>query len=498
MGTVLRISAFVLAGLVLLAAIVWIGLFHTPAGKSFLRDQVLIYADQFAAERYNSDIAISDLSGDLPGRITLSDVLLRDEEGVWLRVDYLELDWSPWSLIARKIIVQDLIIRNAELSRLPPLPEREEPPAESRSVAEYLNMDLPWIEIANVTVESFSTDEGILGEARTFFVNGSLSTANGIVRSDIGLNTAAETDDITSVIALDGETLTVDISVTSSEAGLVTWALNEEEPLSFSLRGEGPVGSLEGVMQFNSLSYGTADIDLLADLTRQNRFQVDGSYSPGAALPQPVQQAAGDGFEFSVLAEKSDGGYNLTTEKFSGYFGLLSGTVGDLPLSMPIEGADFDLILRLSQDYAADRQISLLAGENRLAGSLSYVDDSLQMQGQLDTPVGSVNIAQLQQGPESGLDATLSASVERSPVDQALARDILRDGGLVFANPDRADAGGDTAWFTLEKNRFFKAFDQTRANLPECYLVLDIAQDQGEFIPPPRGRSCRRRGFPQP
>ena len=102
-------------------------------------------------------VSIGDIEGALSSTAVISNITISDEEGPWLRLDRVELDWSRTALLRRRLQVNALEIGTVEYLR----PAETRP--EEREAAESGPL-FPELPLA-VRVDAFRLHELIVGEA---------------------------------------------------------------------------------------------------------------------------------------------------------------------------------------------------------------------------------------------------------------------------------------------------------------------------------------------
>ncbi len=425
MPRTLRISASLVIGFVLFASIAWVLLFNTEPGKTFLKQQILNSIQQMAEASSGSDVSIGRLDGNFPGQVTLTELSASADGVVWLEVEKIDLEWSPWAfLFQRRVVVSSLAVTGADLLALPARANS----SSNKNVGFALPAELPWIEAKNMSIARFRVADGILGTNREYSFNGSFSTASNRVRSIITAASDDGNDNLSIVIATNRRELSVDVLVRSTETGSLAWILKEEKPLAFMVTGAGPLKNWSGEVVAQGGSYGDLDLRIEGNVGRQSDFSVYGQVTPGERLSPELRQATGEVLDLALSVRQQGDRYDLNIEKMAGYFGSLSGAVAGLQAPSKVEDVNLDLALTLSQPYASARKIPLFAGESEIAGTLSYKNQTITGSGKIETPVASIRIADMKHSKTDGLLADVEVSVETSPIRQKNVSALLKNG----------------------------------------------------------------------
>lgn len=432
MKLLLKITLGLVGFIVLLLVVGWILLFQTSFGKSFLQQQAMDRAVGFARNLYDSEIELGALRGSLPGEIILQDFSASHEGEVWFQVEELNVNWSPFALLQQKVIVQSLTVTNAELFMPPPAVERE-PAATENENRPVLSLDLPWIEIRKININRFGVSEVLLGAQRDITLTGNVSTAGGTIRSDLEAGTLRQTDDLRALIELADDILTVDLSVEAAPEGIVSWLLDEDKPVAFSLNGTGPAQDWTGDLALDSETFGSAAASVAIDLAAASSFRIDGTYRPGAILPAALAQALGEEAQLDVTVSEQDDQYTVQVTDLSGAFGQISGIVQGLASAAEQAAIEAALTLDLAGGYADTLQLRPFAGQSTLNGTFSYLDGVLGADATIATPIARAVVDDFTRQADGEIQTVLQLSVQESPINQPTLTELLKNGGNVSA-----------------------------------------------------------------
>ena len=219
-------------------------------GKSFLEGW--LETNLSAAGR---EVRVTGFAGALSSQATLDELTISDDDGVWLTLREVQLDWTRTALLAGRLEVDHLQAEEIELAR-PPLPGEDVPQA---TASRFSLPELPVsIEIGKVEAKRLILGEPVLGVAAVMALEGAAQLSEGAGQARLSV---ARIDGGDGALSLAGsyanETrmLDLDLSLTEGPGGIVTTltGLAEGAPLSLTIAGSGPI---EGF---------TADIDLKTD-----------------------------------------------------------------------------------------------------------------------------------------------------------------------------------------------------------------------------------------
>lgn len=303
-GLVATLTAIVAVVMGLLVAVVGGGLLlvQTDFGRRTLASTL---EDMLSAP--GAEIAIGEIGLGMPARLAVSDVVMRDEEGIWLTIDRAVLDWRPWALLRGRVHVDDIRASGIDLLRLPPAAEEPEEPAQPFEVPSLpVDVRVDSIAIADVTL-----GEGVVGERMTLDMTGQLSApAEQAFRTGLRI---ARTDQPGLVARLDAtldpvtDVLSVDADVTEPEGGLIARlaGLQPYPPVALTLEGEGPLSDWEG--RLTATAGELASIEALIGIARTETLalSVSGIAEVAALLDPPLRTIVEDALHFDVLVTET-------------------------------------------------------------------------------------------------------------------------------------------------------------------------------------------------
>ena len=201
------------------------------------------------------DRVIGAVQGVLSSDATISDIVLSDREGPWLKVDKAKIVWSRLALLSRRLEVDQLTIGHMQVLRRP-LPSETPPPAEAGPPQPILP-ELP----VKVIVKQFAIDELALGEpvagvAARLALNGKAMLGPPSEGLDLSVN-ARRLDaggELKAILAYVPQTDRLTVSVNSAEpaGGIFAHLANLPglPPAKFSLEGAGPLDNFDAKLDF--------------------------------------------------------------------------------------------------------------------------------------------------------------------------------------------------------------------------------------------------------
>jgi translocation and assembly module TamB len=192
-------------------------------------------------------VSIDGFAGALSSRARFDRMTIADDQGVWLTLEEVELDWNRSALLRGRLEVQALTAKRLSVPRLPVAQEETLPDPEAKPFTFPAIPDLPVaIDVADFSVEEINLGAPILGEAATLTVQATALLNDDTATVDI---LAARTDgkkgEFKITADLDRNDSLLDMAVTLSEEakGIIsrTLKLPDEPSVDLVIAGQGPL-----------------------------------------------------------------------------------------------------------------------------------------------------------------------------------------------------------------------------------------------------------------
>ncbi len=249
-----RVLRYVGVGLVLIllvAALASMGLgAKTRAGKSMLADYV-----SRAASSENMKLDIGAIEEPLSAHPMLRDITLADKDGVWLKIDRVEMDWSRLPLASLRIDIDRVAVGRVDVLRRP-IPAPEEPakaeakpaPASAKKAGGDVAPDLPVrFRLGAFQLDTLALAAPVLGEPATLSLTGSAeagASRNGAKATFSAQRTDAPGSiDLEAAISPSPNRVSLTLSAREPAGGVVARLaqLPGLPPVDVALDGEGPL-----------------------------------------------------------------------------------------------------------------------------------------------------------------------------------------------------------------------------------------------------------------
>jgi translocation and assembly module TamB len=238
-----------LAALILALLVLW------PPARAAEQDKgVLANLLSKALSSDTTSVSIGAVDGVLSSDASISDIVLSDRDGPWLKVDKVRLVWSRLALLSRRLEVNQLTIGHMQFLRRPPPSEKPPPPD---SGPRSLLPELPLKVVVNkFSVQDLSLGEAVVGVSARLAIDGKVML--GAPSEGLDLSLAAKRLDapgefnalMTYVPATDK--LTVAVNSDEPAGGIFAHlaALPGLPPVKLALNGAGPLDNFNAKLDF--------------------------------------------------------------------------------------------------------------------------------------------------------------------------------------------------------------------------------------------------------
>jgi translocation and assembly module TamB len=356
-------------------------------------------------------IRLSGVTGALSSSARIAEITISDDEGVWLRIEEAQIDWSRAALLLGRVNVETLSAQRIDFVRRGVTPEPEGPRLPSAEVQPFTLPELPVsIRIATLDFPTITLGELVLGQSAELGVAGSLNLVSGALDTTLAIERrdgAGGQLDLSASFSNATRQLALDLNLQEPEGGLIATALNIENRPEIDLRvnGAGPLDALDVALQLD------AGGDRLVDGTVALReraaglgfiVDVEGRLAP--LIPPDFRGFfAGETVVHLDGVNKTAGGLRLDRLRLAGATLTLDGRLetgpdnflqslnltGDLgdpradPVTLPVPGARTQLhSATLHVEYGNARTWTGYLGLDRLvAGDIEFEDITLNMGG---------------------------------------------------------------------------------------------------------------------
>ena len=417
----------------------------TRAGKSMLADFV-----SRAASSEGMKVDVGEIEGPLSSRPLLRDIAIADKDGVWLKVDRIEMDWSRLPLAALRVDIDRIAIGRVDVLRRPiAAPAKAAAtPEPAKKTGEDVAPDLPVrFRLGALEIETLALAAPVLGEPATLTLRASAeagaSSDGAKATFSARRGDAPGSVDIKAEISPRPNRLALALSAREPAGGVIARLarLPGLPPIDVALDGEGPLDKFVAKL----VAKAGEELGARGDATltavpggRRLEFDVSSQFAP--LLPR-------------ALADIFAGATRLKG-------GALLGGNGDMALDsleLTASALRLDASGRLGPDDKIEARAVMhglpasetaafraktLEGELTVAGSVTRPDATLRL---------LVEDALSSAGRFGHFDAEVKATPDGPPAGEARFDISARARGdeLAFADRGLADALGDRATLNL-------------------------------------------------
>ncbi|UOA28631.1 translocation/assembly module TamB domain-containing protein [Pseudosulfitobacter sp. DSM 107133] len=227
-------------------------------------------------------VRIIGFEGALSSQVSIQELTIADDEGIWLTLKDVVLDWSRAALLTGRLEVNELSVAEVLLPRKPVPSDSIDVPAPEAS-GRFSIPDLP-VSININAIKAGRVDIGaaLFGEAAVISLSGSARLADGEGTANVDINRIDATrGDVTLAASYANETGVLDLNLTVSEdsGGIVSTLLTlpGDPSVDLTIAGAGPLDDF------------TADITLATDDTPRLDGSVSLKGTPSDAAPTTAE-----------------------------------------------------------------------------------------------------------------------------------------------------------------------------------------------------------------
>ncbi len=371
-------------------------------------------------------VSIDGFAGALSSRASFDQMTISDDQGVWLTLEEVELDWNRSALLRGRLEVQALTAKRLSVPRLPATQEDSLPDPEAKPFTFPAIPDLPVsIDVANFEVEEIVLGAPILGEAAQLNLKATAKLNDEVVTLDID---ATRTDGkqgafkISADLNRSDNLLDLLVNLSEEQKGIISRTLKipGEPSVDLTVAGSGPVSDFKTDIKLSTdgeqrlagqvivAEQGATDdpdrriqADLRGDVTALILSQYREFFGTDVALTLDAMVQADGGLDVSDFALKAQaaelqGKITLNSDKWPSLIditGTVAATDGERVL-LPVAGASTyvrRVDLGVKYDAGDGDTITAVFDVDGLATDALAIDSTqLNLTGTLAGKAGSV------------------------------------------------------------------------------------------------------------
>jgi translocation and assembly module TamB len=358
------------------------------------------------------EVRVVGLSGVLSSEASIERIEIADDDGTWLRVQDVTLDWRRLALLRGRLEVDALTVGVIDVLRKP-LPGPEAPPklaADPDAVPEPFSLpDLPVaVNVAQLSMGAIRLGAPVLGEAAALSLSGAAQLEGGEGSANLSLVRIDGQEAAYRVAAgytnADG-VLLIDLDLSEAPEGLITTlaGIPGSPSLELTLKGEDPLSDFTA-----TLGLRTSDIDRLSGTIGLRDL-------PGADTP-----------EREITADVAGDVADLFLPDYRDFFGRR--------IALTLRARQGDAIgLDVEQLELVTRGLQLTGSANL---SPAYLPQELDLQAHLGTDLGLPVVLPMPGPPVLVHEADLDITYDETAGDTFAVRmdgtGVMRADGLLL------------------------------------------------------------------
>ena len=203
-------------------------------------------------------IRLNGVTGALSSRARIASLSIADDDGVWLRLDGVEIDWSRLALLRGRVSINRLAIERIEFLRrpVPHVPKLGErlPKVAARPFA---LPELPVsVQVAALELPRIDIAAPVLGQAAQLGATGAADLARGALTASLDVRRLDAPGALTLALDFSNATraLDIDLNLQEPQGGVIATLLDIEDRPAIDLRvqGAGPLDALDVDVTFDA------------------------------------------------------------------------------------------------------------------------------------------------------------------------------------------------------------------------------------------------------
>ncbi len=352
-------------------AAAWVFLFATPPGRTSLKH----LAETKIGAATGGEASIGELGGALPGAVTLENIALSDQRGIWLTIDRAELVWRPFLLLQGRIEIDTASIAGARLLLSPP----DRPDDEKKPRGFELPDRMPNISIGGLSITDFRVSENLAGNEVRLDAGGSARMGGRILDIALTATSSGDRDYLKASIERQGDNLSTNIIVKSDNDGAIAAITNLGGAVFIEADGVGPLAGYKLDVNASLGLYGAFSGAIFGDFERMETIAFEGKAELGERLSN-TSNAVGTSASFKGAFAPHDDGGEIAIARFQSALGVAQGTARWRNRGAALDDVTVKASASLDESWRPDirpyigDQISV-DGEMRLKGG-DYVADA--------------------------------------------------------------------------------------------------------------------------
>ena len=200
-------------------------------------------------------VTLRGFQGALSSRASATQLTIADDDGIWLTLNDIVLDWSRSSLLSGQVVINELTAAEIILAR----PPNTDDSAPSPEASGFALPELPVsVDISKLSAARVVLGESVLGQPIEGSIDASLSLSGGDGAADLSITRTDDGPDgridLSATYARDTSNLSLSLNVVESAGGIASTLLSLPGTPSVALRidGQGPLDNFASTIALTS------------------------------------------------------------------------------------------------------------------------------------------------------------------------------------------------------------------------------------------------------
>ncbi len=311
MRMLFRVFALILLSLTFLSLNPAMAVAEDTDGESFVSRQI-----EKALSDTNRIATVTGFSGLLTGKAAMQSLTFADENGIWMRLEDVTLDWQRSALFSGELRVAELSAGLLQIIRQPLETDSLADDIPSASASGFKIPELPvLVDIDKIGIDRVEIGQALLGMDAVLSVDGRITLASGEADTELSIRRIDGPRGVFGLTAKhDKETdiFILDLQVREQQDGLISALLDipDRPQLDLSLTGEGPASDFQAQLRLATERQDrlTGSFTLSAQDDGRQGFDLDLSGDMSSLLAPQFQDFFGDNLSLQAKGSKTPNG----------------------------------------------------------------------------------------------------------------------------------------------------------------------------------------------
>ncbi|MDZ7627931.1 MAG: translocation/assembly module TamB domain-containing protein [Parvularculaceae bacterium] len=436
-------------------------LLFSPVGRSAISS----IAERKIASAIGGNVEIGSLNGDLLRTLEFNSVRLSANGADWATIDHVAIKWSAAAVLAREVVIKEILVKDARLLARPPTRQSGRP-----FKGFELPDHLPTIALDRIIINNLQVDRMLVGEPLRIDGDGAIRLGEKALYVVAQLKGSEARDEVIVKIErpAEGGSLSLKIDVRSKSSGVIATLLRSGGPISISVNGSGPIDRYNIDLRGAAGELGSFEAQISGNFEASTAFEYSFAGRPGTRFAS-LQSDIGDQIQMEGIFEPTDHGGTLRISALELGLGTVTGALEWKNRSSALERARVKLFSTLAPGWretlqraigeTVEADLTLISkGEKFLVGGVAKSPFVTLKSDGLKTDLRSAGGGPVEVwiGADSSLASAAKSSVSLTAVINVIGLDTFEFSAIDASTATGARFAGVGTYSRSEESLFLK------------------------------------------